>query len=169
MNINENFIINLQGKSYVTYEGLLDSAHKMGLKSLEVEIIQIPNPENNMTAICVATACTEDAVYTDIGDASPKSVNNMLIPHIIRMASTRAKARALRDLTNVGMTAIEEISIDENSGANLGYDEAPTERQITTLKKLMETGNSDIDFDTLNKKTAGSLISKLIEEQNMRK
>ena len=28
MNLNEKFIINLQGKSYVTYEGLLDLAHQ---------------------------------------------------------------------------------------------------------------------------------------------
>ncbi len=41
------------------------------LKSLEVEIIQFPNKENNMTAICTAKATTEDEVYIDIGDASP--------------------------------------------------------------------------------------------------
>ena len=40
MNLNEKFIINLQGKSYVTYEGLLDLALK-NLKSIEVELIQI--------------------------------------------------------------------------------------------------------------------------------
>ena len=60
--LNERFIINLQGKSYVTYEGLLDLAHQKNLKSLEVEIIQFPNKENNMTAICSARAATEDEI-----------------------------------------------------------------------------------------------------------
>lgn len=63
MIINERFIINLQGKSYVTYEGLLDLAHQRNLKSLEVEIIQIPTNENNMTAICKAIATTDEERY----------------------------------------------------------------------------------------------------------
>ena len=29
--MDERFIIQLQGKNYVTYEGLLDEAHRMGL------------------------------------------------------------------------------------------------------------------------------------------
>lgn len=111
-NIDQRFIVNLQGKQFVTYEGLLDLAHQKGLKSIEVVLIQIPTNENNMTAICMATAKTENGSYTDVGDASPVSVNGALKPHIIRMASTRAKARSLRDLTNVGMTSIEEIGED---------------------------------------------------------
>lgn len=112
-NIDKKFIINLQGKEFVTYEGLLDLAHQKGLKSIEVDLIQKPTQENNMTAICKATAKTENEIYTDIGDASPQSVNRNIAPHLIRMASTRAKARALRDLTNIGMTALEELSEDE--------------------------------------------------------
>ncbi|CCQ97963.1 conserved hypothetical protein [[Clostridium] ultunense Esp] len=91
MSINEKFIINLQGKSYVTYEGLLDLAHQRNLKSIQVELIQIPTRENNMTAICKATATTENEVYTDLGDASPQSVNSTIVPHLIRMASTVLK------------------------------------------------------------------------------
>ncbi len=170
MKVNENFIINLQGKSFVTYEGLLDLAHKNKLKSLEVNIIQFPNQENQMTAICEAIAKTEDMVFKDIGDASPRSVNSTLAPHLIRMASTRAKARVLRDLTNVGITAFEELSFDENNNIQTsdGYmvmeDEAPTKRQIETLEKLAEQLNQTINYNDLNKKTAGSLISKMLDE-----
>ena len=95
MKINENFIINLQRKSFVTYEGLLDLAHQRNLLSIEVEIIQIPTKENNMTAICKAIATTDKERFQDIGDASPNSVNSALVPHLIRMASTRAKAREI--------------------------------------------------------------------------
>jgi hypothetical protein len=167
--LNERFIINLQGKSYVTYEGLLDLAHQKNLKSLEVEIIQFPNKENNMTAICSARAATEDEIYVDIGDASPQSVNSNIAPHLIRMASTRAKARVLRDLTNIGMTAIEELSYNDNvSEAEESYtptsEEPPTKRQLETIKKLAEGLNTNIDYDSLNKKTAGNLISKMLDE-----
>lgn len=179
MSINENFIINLQGKSFVTYEGLLDLAHQKNLKSIDVELIQIPTPENKMTAICKAIAKTEDGVFVDYGDASPLSVNTKIQPHIIRMASTRAKARALRDLTNVGMTAIEEVNLDSFNESeilevdnfneyNSPFDEPPTKRQVETLKRLSDTLNMDIDFSALTKKSAGTLISKMLDEKYKR-
>lgn len=111
--IDEKFIVNLKGKDFVLYEGLLDLAHQKGLISIDVELLQIPNESNGNTAIVEAIAKTEKATFSDIGDASPLSVNSMIKPHIIRMASTRAKARALRDLTNIGMTALEEIMEDD--------------------------------------------------------
>lgn len=179
MSINEKFIINLQGKSFVTYEGLLDLAHQKNLKSLDVELIQIPTQENKMTAICKAIATTEDGVFVDYGDASPQSVNTKIQPHIIRMASTRAKARALRDLTNVGMTAIEEINLESMNdneileADNLNeysnpFDEPPTKRQFETLKRLSDTLNVDIDYGALTKKSAGAMISKMLDEKYKR-
>lgn len=169
MNINEKFIINLQGKSYVTYEGLLDLAHQKNLKSIVVELIQAPTADNNLTAICKATAATEKESFTDIGDASPQSVNTNIVPHIIRMASTRAKARALRDLTNVGMTAIEELTLDdsmvESKNINIATEEEPpTKRQLDTIKKLAGELNMPVNYDQLTKKSAGNLISKMIDE-----
>lgn len=170
MSVNESFIINLQGKSFVTYEGLLDLAHQKGLNSIEVKILQIPSNENNMTAICQAIVTTEKEIFQDIGDASPNSVNRGLVPHIIRMASTRAKARALRDLTNVGMTAVEELSMEEEPLNHLEekhrgpQQEPPTSRQIETIKKLADQLNYSVEYEKLNKRTAGTLISTLIEK-----
>lgn len=166
--VNEKFLINLQGKSFVTYEGLLDLAHQRGLLSIEVEIIQIPDKENNMTAICKAIASTEKETYVDIGDASPSSVNSALIPHIIRMASTRAKARALRDLTNVGMTAIEELSFEDgiaDEEDSYQVEDPPTKRQLETVRKLAEEVNYQVNYDTLTKRTAGNLIAKFLEDK----
>src|SRR5699024_1463723 len=168
--INEKFKINLQGKTYITYEGLLDLAHQKGLQSIEVDIIQFPSTDNNMTAICKSTIMTKDERFIDIGDASPKSVNNSLVPHIIRMASTRAKARALRDLTNVGMTAVEELSFEEGIEEEEESYEAdlPTQRQLETLKKLAADSNYKIDYKSLTKQSAGNLIGKLIEDRKNR-
>lgn len=131
--IDQRFIVQLQGKDFVTYEGLLDLAHQKGLVSIDIEIIQIPTKDNDMTAICKATAKTQEMTYIDIGDASPGSVSRNLVPHIIRMASTRAKARALRDLTNVGMTALEEMDISNE------FDKAK-DSKITSRPRKQQTG-----------------------------
>lgn len=108
--IDERFITSIQGKEFVLYAGLLDLAHKKGLKKLAVEILIYPNEENGNTAVCRAVAENADGeIFTDIGDANPVNVNKKIINHIIRMASTRAKARCLRDMTNIGITCLEEL------------------------------------------------------------
>ena len=109
--LDERFLTTINGKDFVTYQGLLDLAHQKGLIKLDVQVLQSPSSENNFEAICQATAESKyGEIFVDIGDANPKNVNSKIAPHIIRMASTRAKARALRDLTNVGITALEELA-----------------------------------------------------------
>jgi hypothetical protein len=55
-----------------------------------------------------------------IGDASSENVSKMMLTAILRMAETRAKARALRDLLGVKMVALEELG---PGGAEPGADE----------------------------------------------
>lgn len=115
--VSQEYIINLQGKDFVLYAGLLDLAHQEGLTSLAVQIIQFPSEENKNTCICQATAVLhgntpEQIVVTDIGDANPANTGKAVAAHLIRMASSRSKARALRDITNVGITAFEEMDVD---------------------------------------------------------
>jgi hypothetical protein len=47
--------------------------------------------------------------FTDVGDANPENCNSRIAKHLLRMASTRAIARALRSFTNIGMTCLEEL------------------------------------------------------------
>jgi hypothetical protein len=124
--LDDRFMINLKGKDFVTYAGLLDLAHQMGLARLEVEEIQFPTKENNHEAIVKATAETiSGRLFVDIGDANHSNTNKLIAQHVIRMASTRAKARVLRDLTNIGMTAIEELGdLDEIAGSNGNLQQA---------------------------------------------
>lgn len=111
--MKEEYIVNLKGKSYPTYPGILDEAHQKGLTSIETELVQAPTKENDAVAIVRATVKLGDKVFTDYGDASPRNVNSFIATALIRMASTRAKGRALRDAVNVGETMLEEITLQE--------------------------------------------------------
>lgn len=108
--LDKKFITQFQGKDFVLYSGLLDLAHQKGILSLNVDVEQFPTKENDNVAICRATVeSVTGEVYIEWGDANPKNVNRMVAAHIMRMASTRAKARALRDFTNIGITCMEEL------------------------------------------------------------
>ena len=124
--VDKRFVVNLQGKDFVTYEGLLDTAHQKGLVGIHTDIIQLPTSQNGNMCVVKAVAKTESGEFHGIGDADPNNVNRLIAKHIIRMAETRAKARALRDLTNIGMTAIEE----------LGGDDAPAPRNQEVKKTI---------------------------------
>jgi len=100
-------------KEVVTYQGLLSRAHDEGLKRVATELVQTPTEANDRTAIAKATVETGKGVFEAFGDANPSNVNSFIVPHLIRMAETRAKARALRDAVNVGVLSAEELVDDE--------------------------------------------------------
>lgn len=113
--LDERFITTIQGKDFVIYSGLLDLAHQRGLQTIQVEVVQYPTKDNGLEAICKATVESKTGeTFIEWGDANPKNVNPKIAQHVLRMAGTRAKARALRDFTNIGMTCLEELGdLDE--------------------------------------------------------
>ncbi len=93
--LDERFIKTIDGRDFVLYSGLLDLAHQKGLLKMEVEPLQYPTKENGYFAICKATALSKfGEIFSDIGDANPTNCDAKVAKHLLRMASTRAKARA---------------------------------------------------------------------------
>ncbi len=113
--LDSRFITNVSGKEFVLYAGLLDLAHQKGIRKIHVEPEQFPTKENGNVAICKAVVeSVNGEVFVEWGDADPSNVNRMISKHLLRMAATRAKARALRDFSNIGMTCLEELAeLDE--------------------------------------------------------
>jgi hypothetical protein len=129
--LDERFIKTIDGRDFVLYAGLLDLAHQKGLLKIEVEPLQYPTKENGYFAICKATALSKfGAIFSDIGDANPTNCDAKVAKHLLRMASTRAKARALRDMDDIGMTCLEELGdLDEAIGAGTQSEKSPKRTQ----------------------------------------
>lgn len=196
--MKKEYIITRQGKDFVLYEGLLDEAHQQGLKRISTTLIQIPHQDNGHMAVVQAEVETERGHFSGIGDASPGNVNRMIVPHLLRMAETRAKARALRDAVNVGVTALEELgdldeTVDEPNAprrpafaakeSNEAYRAGPegfvpkaspykpaSANQLATIAKLSRLlGHPEEPAEGMTSADASERITELSQEYNEQK
>jgi hypothetical protein len=100
-------------KEVVSYAGLLAKAHDEGLQRIDTLIVQLPTDANGQSAVVRAVVSGKQGSFSGVGDASPVNVNPKVVRHLLRMAETRAKARALRDYVNVGVVSLEELGGDD--------------------------------------------------------
>jgi len=175
--INEEHIISIDGRPYVKYAGLLEAAHRSGLRDLQVKLIQSPTKDNGYTAVCEATAVIKtrnrEKVYIEIGDANPASIGDpRLSVHAIRIAATRAKARALRDALRISICSVEELALGgpqpevskaRTSSETQSQDKA-TEAQLRVLRiqanKLGLPQEDYASFEIMTKREASDAISE---------
>lgn len=192
--VKKEYLINWQGNDFVKYEGLLDEAHQQGLCRISTTLIQVPSPENGNVAIAAAEVETSKGSFSGLGDAAPNNVNRMIVPHLVRMAETRAKARALRDAINVGVTALEELGdLDEPSAESAAVTRASTRaaetrepyradapkasphrpasaNQLATIAKLSRLlGHAEEPDPSMSSADASARITDLSQEYNERK
>jgi len=105
-------IVWLQGREYLTHNGLLRVAHEHGLKSITSDLVHWD--AEGRQAVVKATVFGERGTFTGYGDASPGNVARHLKEATLRMAETRAVNRALRLYTGLGMTTAEELPGDQD-------------------------------------------------------
>lgn len=139
----KKFSVNIKGKEAIKLEGLTAFAHEKGMWKFETKLVQYPSDQNAWTAICETviggydydpiTNKLREVIYSDIGDANVNNCGKMVAASYIRMASTRAQARALRKYTNIDMVCSSELSDV--------VDEAPeplvSVEQLTEIKNLV--------------------------------
>ena len=132
-------------KEVATYAGILALAHDEGLKAVATTLVQAPTKENGMVAIVTAVVRTNKGEFTGIGDADPSNVNRRIVSHLLRMAETRAKARAMRDAVNIGTVAIEELGelVEEEISAESAQSEWPaTSRPRPQTQPVNDNGKT---------------------------
>jgi len=133
--LDERWICEIEGREFVKYPGLLDLGHQKGIVKIDVDPIQMPTKENGQFAICRAMIVSPDGrVFTDVGDANPENCSSKVKKHVLRMASTRAIARALRSYTNIGMTCLEELGDFDEANDEHGRPSKPRSRRSSSDK-----------------------------------
>ncbi len=135
------YLKKIQGKDFVLFEGLLEIAHTEGLKVVDTELVQAPSKDNGMLAIVKATVETEKGIFGALGDASPESCEKPMQPHLVRLADTRAIARAMRLAVNIGMTSSVEMGSESDGPTN------NSQKPKTTAKTTKED-TKQVDDET---------------------
>ena len=100
-------IINIKGKDFMTYEGLLKKAHEKG--KFDMVITESWVSEDMKMAWCKVRLTAEGQIFDGFGSSTPDNTGQMTSDHPVEMAHTRAKGRALRDYLNIGQVMAEEL------------------------------------------------------------
>ena len=158
--MDKKFIIQISGKSFVLFEGLLSTFHENGGKEIYTKII------NTEPLIIQATVKGERGTYQGIGDADDNNVGKMILPHKIRMAETRAIARALRFYNNIGMCSAEELGEGESKATYTKEAKSAIDILKVTLRKAGARNEKEALELVLNK--SGALFEKLSDITNER-
>lgn len=103
--LKEGQIVSLDGKLYITSQGILEHAQTSGqLAGIQMELLQLGSPQEGVPCVMKCTVRLKDgATFEDFGD----SENCKKIPPI-RMASTRARTRALKLAFAIPFAVAEE-------------------------------------------------------------
>ena len=131
------------GKPYITHVGLVWLANHRGkpwngtIVSHDIKWNQNGHPH---AAVVVFKVWDDEQEHTDIGDASTSNVGKMIVPHLIRMASTRAQNRALRAFVGYAGCTADELQLGE------AYQEpsaAPREQPRVDTGQPNQNSNSE--------------------------
>ena len=155
---NPRQAVNVQGREWIPYGGILDIAHQKGLVGIDTELIQIPSKDNGNVAIVKATAVQKKdnnlRHWSGIGDASPENVGAKIVPHIIRQAETRAKARALGDMVN-------RANVDETYEDDVGANVAPMRGAAQRLAEAVDETIAAEHSSAMTPKARGDNVVRL--------
>lgn len=112
------FYIELQGKTYVTQAGLENETHKLAEKlggqttHSSVVLAKLSEHAKHYTVKCCVAIIKDGEVLRSAeahGYADIANTGLAVQKHLLHMAETRAYNRAMRHLTNINVTSMEEL------------------------------------------------------------
>ena len=104
----DSSIINIKGKDFMTYEGLLAKAYEKK-ENFGMIITDSWVSQDMKMAWCKVRLTAKEQVFDGFGSSTPDNTGQMTQSHPVEMSHTRAKGRALRDYLNIGIVMAEEL------------------------------------------------------------
>jgi len=102
-------IVNISGKNFMTYKGLLKLAHAKD-EDFSMELTESWVSEDMKMAWCKVRLTAGKRIFDGFGSSTPENTKVMTASHPVEMCHTRAKGRALRDYLNIGEAMAEELA-----------------------------------------------------------
>lgn len=120
----EPWIVKKGTQEFCKFGGYLQEARAMGLCGVQTEWVnQATFDRENPFIVFKATILMRNTTgfgngdgintFTGYGDATKNNVGSLIVPHMLRMAETRAIVRALRWATGVALTGLDELGGDD--------------------------------------------------------
>ena len=156
------FIINIQGKDYILYGGLITLAHAEGFKGFKPPVVvETPTKDNGGLIIVIATAVDKDGnEWSALGDGDNVNVGAKVIKHKCRVAETRAKGRALRDMLGIDILLIEEVDNPYAVESDLITDNQVNKIAVLMKQKKVSKEWMREQMVALTKKTKSAELTK---------
>lgn len=138
------YIVNVQGKDFITFNGLLVEAHAQGLTKIDTSMVN----EDVTNPVFKATVTVDGKEFTGYGDANVDNVARQVSKALIRMAETRSIARALRFACNIDMAAIEELDGDSSNVVGKSKSKATEAVKVSAPKLKTPAVNTEVKTET---------------------
>ena len=103
-----NHIVRIQGKDFMTYEGVLNKLHEKSNGNFSMVILESGKSEDMKRAWCKVRLTVGENLFDGIGSSTPENTGSVT-DHPLELANTRAKGRAIRDYLNIGQVMAEEL------------------------------------------------------------
>ena len=145
----------IPGDERPLFRDLLDRAIAQGLRSVKTECIAYERGQDRHAFFkAVVSMQMEDGTteeFSGHGDSDDENTHPMIRPHYLRMAETRAIARALRWATNEGRTCVEELPTFEGHLPEVDFvnqtirrnktrpNGAPTRQPFTSVDNVLQS------------------------------
>lgn len=134
--MDKKFLMNIKWKDFVKFEWLLAMFHDNWGIEIKTELV------SNDPIMFKALVSWKRWCFTGHWDADDNNVNSMIAVHKIRMAETRAIARALRWYNNIWMCSVDELWWENNK---------ETTKKVAQTKKETKIWFNDPNLENLKK------------------
>lgn len=142
-------ILSLFGKDEIydgkpTVDGLRRVAQKIlgPIKTSKTKVVQVPTMENEIAATVRVRVSIGDQTFDGCANVTEASAPDIIGPHVVALAETRAEGRALKKALNLRVLTKEEAGLNESDSNSI---QKISQTQIDAIHNQAKNFNISID------------------------